>query len=389
MLDSFIREMSARWGLADQGRPLVQMLVAYINNPATGGLTGFLDKFRKAGWGGMVNSWVGNQGTAEVPTTSQIETVLGSGEGFLNQVANRLGLSADKVSAAVAGMLPALIGRMTPDGTIPMSLPAEFDGLAREGQSLLGWGAGAATAAYGAARTGAHTAATAVAEPTSSGGLGKWLPWLIAALVVIFGVSYCSKDKTPVEQPVVETTPAPAADPMPQPPEPAPAVTEPAVTDPAPAVTDPAAPALAPSAPVESSSAPHAAPDSSTDTANFTVPNGADVVDGMVNGLPVLRVFFDVGKTDVAPAFADKSKALVDFLQANSEVTAVISGFNDPTGDPVRNAELAKERAQAVKAALEAAGIAADRAILEKPADTTDTGSTNAESRRVDVMLRR
>ena len=368
MLDTFTREISARWGLGEQAKPLLQMLVAHISNPATGGLPGFLDKFRKAGWGGMVNSWVGNNSNAEVPTTSQVESVLGAGDGFLQQAASKLGLSYDKVIAAVAGLLPQLIGRMTPDGTIPAVLPAEFGTFAREGNALLGAGVGATGAAYGAARSASHTAAaaTASAVPASSGGLGKWLPWLIGALVVIFGVSYCTKSKEPVvDTPSAEVTPAPSsvpADPVP----PTPVAPEPVV---------PAAP-VAPETPA-----------ASTDT--FTAPEGEGVLDEMHNGMPVLRVFFDTGKTEVAAAFAEKSKSLVDFLNANPDVKAVISGFNDPTGDAARNAELSKQRAEAVKAALEAAGVAPDRAILEKPAETSDTGSTNAASRRVDVMLRR
>ena len=103
----------------------------------------------------------------------------------------------------------------------------------------------------------------------------------------------------------------------------------------------------------------------------------------------MLRVFFDSGKTDVAAEFGDKSKALVEYLKANADAKAVISGFNDPTGDPVKNAELSKQRAQAVQAALVAAGIAADRALLEKPAETSDTGANNAALRRVDVVIRK
>lgn len=113
------------------------------------------------------------------------------------------------------------------------------------------------------------------------------------------------------------------------------------------------------------------------------------MLDDMHNGMPVLRVFFDTDKTDVAQVFAEKAKPLVEFLKANPDVTAYISGFNDPTGDAARNAELSKERAQAVKAALESAGVPAERAVLEKPADTTASASTHAEARRVDVMLRR
>ena len=103
----------------------------------------------------------------------------------------------------------------------------------------------------------------------------------------------------------------------------------------------------------------------------------------------MLRVFFDTGKIDVSPEFADKAKGLVDFLKTNADVKAVVSGFNDPTGDPVKNAELSKQRAEAVQAALVAAGVPADRTLLEKPAETTDTGATNAASRRVDVVLRK
>ena len=105
--------------------------------------------------------------------------------------------------------------------------------------------------------------------------------------------------------------------------------------------------------------------------------------------MPLLRVFFDSGKIEVAPEFADKSKALVDYLKANADVKAVISGFNDPTGNAAANAELSKNRAQAVQAALVAAGIPADRTVLEKPAETSGTAATNAASRRVEVVLRK
>lgn len=348
MLDTLIRDVGARLGLGDQARPLVQMVVAYMANPATGGLTGFLDKFRSAGWGSMVQSWLGTSSTPEVPSATQVESVLGSGDGFLNKIASRLGLPYDKVSTAVAALLPMLVSRMTPNGTVPSVLPTEFSSLANEGRSLLGMGAAGVGAAAAATRATATAATTSAAAASS--GFGKWLPWLIAALVVIFGISYCSKHKTDDAAPA----PAPAAVPAPAAPEPAPA-------------------------PVA------AAPAGDT----FTAPEGSGVLDGMLQDTPLLRVFFDTGKTDVAPEFADKAKALVAYLQANPDVQAVISGFNDPTGDPAKNAELSKHRAEAVKAALVAAGVPEARTVLEKPADATDTGVTNAASRRVDVMLRK
>lgn len=344
MLDTLIREVSARLGLGDQARPLIQMLVAYMANPATGGLSGFLDKFRSAGMGGLVQSWLGSATTPQVPSASQLDTVLGAGDGLLNKVSTRLGLPYDKVGTAVAALLPMLVSRMTPGGTVPHVLPKEFNDIAREGQSLLGMGKEAA------ARVTAAAGAAAAPLAAASSGIGKWLPWLIAALVVIFGISYCAKGKQPAEVPAPAALPAPAA------PEPAPS--------PAPAAAAPAAD-------------------------SFTAPEGAGVLDGVLQDIPLLRVFFDSGKTDVAPEFADKAKAVVAYLQGNPDVKAVISGFNDPTGDPVKNAELSKRRAEAVQAALVAAGVPADRTALEKPAETSDTGATNAASRRVDVVLRK
>jgi outer membrane protein OmpA-like peptidoglycan-associated protein len=105
--------------------------------------------------------------------------------------------------------------------------------------------------------------------------------------------------------------------------------------------------------------------------------------------MPSLKVYFDTGKAEVASEFSDKSKALVDYLNTNPTAKAVISGFNDPTGDPVANAALSKNRAQAVQAALVAAGVPNDKTMLEKPADATGTGVTNAASRRVEVIIRK
>ena len=62
------------------------------------------------------------------------------------------------------------------------------------------------------------------------------------------------------------------------------------------------------------------------------------------------------------------------------------SVFHDTTCDAARNEELAKQRALAVRDALGALGIGADKVELKKPEVTTASGS-NAEARRVEVHL--
>ena len=64
-----------------------------------------------------------------------------------------------------------------------------------------------------------------------------------------------------------------------------------------------------------------------------------------------------------------------------------LSGFTDPTGDAAANAELAKNRAQAVAAELEAEGIAADRIDLVKPADSSDETVDLSAARRVEITV--
>jgi outer membrane protein OmpA-like peptidoglycan-associated protein len=118
-----------------------------------------------------------------------------------------------------------------------------------------------------------------------------------------------------------------------------------------------------------------------------TIPAGAGVTAETRNGKPVVKVYFDTGKTDVAPAFTGTADGLKAWLAAHSGSTLAVSGYNDKTGNAAANAELSKERAKAVKAALVASGIPDASVALEKPADTTDTSGSNAAARRVEVTV--
>ncbi|MBF5003231.1 OmpA family protein [Diaphorobacter caeni] len=370
MLDNLIREIGTRFGLGgDQARSIAQMLLAFITNPASGGITGFLSRLRSDGLEGMVQSWLGNSSTPQVPSGAQVESMFGAGGaggGLLSTIVSRLDLPRDKVVGVVGALLPKLLSYLTPGGSVPSVLPAEITSLAEGGRGLLGSAlAGtAAAASAGAASVSSAASQTAAAASSAGGGLGKWIPWIIGALIVIFGINYCSKKKTDLDAPPPTPTAAPATPEAPA----------------APVASAPAEPASVAAAPASAPAASDAAP---------AVPTGAAVLDSMAQDLPMLRVFFDTGKTDVAAEFNDKSKAFVDYLKANADAKAVVSGFNDPTGDPVKNAELSKQRAQAVQSALVAAGVPADRTVLEKPAETSDTGATNAASRRVDVVVRK
>ena len=110
--------------------------------------------------------------------------------------------------------------------------------------------------------------------------------------------------------------------------------------------------------------------------------DGAQSTGGTVIG----QVFFAMA----AHALDDEGKAAVaqavQQLQTQPEAKVALSGYVDATGDAQRNAELAKERAQAVAAALTAAGIAPERIELRRPNTITDSAGASEQARRVDIL---
>jgi outer membrane protein OmpA-like peptidoglycan-associated protein len=119
----------------------------------------------------------------------------------------------------------------------------------------------------------------------------------------------------------------------------------------------------------------------------MSAPAAADaVLDVPLSGDIVGKLYFEIGKAELP---ADTAKPLGDALAA---VTAdggkklMLSGFHDASGDPAKNAELAKNRALAVREALKARGVAAERIVLRKPEQTTADGPAD-EARRVEIRL--
>ena len=98
----------------------------------------------------------------------------------------------------------------------------------------------------------------------------------------------------------------------------------------------------------------------------------------------VVKFYFASGKADLA---AGASQALDDMVKgAQSGHKLLISGFHDATGNPAKNAELAKQRALAVRDALKTAGVAEGQIELKKPEQVNGSGS-DAEARRVEISL--
>lgn len=114
----------------------------------------------------------------------------------------------------------------------------------------------------------------------------------------------------------------------------------------------------------------------------------ADVlIDAPLTGDIAGVLYFALGSAELpADAPAVTSAAAKALSAAPAGAKLVLSGFHDASGDAAKNAELAKNRAKAVRAALVTGGTDASRVALRKPEVTTGDG-TAQEARRVEIRL--
>jgi outer membrane protein OmpA-like peptidoglycan-associated protein len=189
----------------------------------------------------------------------------------------------------------------------------------------------------------------ALGEETAKSGFMRWLPWVILAAALLLLLLYLSMHRQTKTVEAVSTE-----------------ATMPAVAP------EPSAPAV---------------PDSAVPAPLVAIPAGAGVTTELRDGKPAVNVYFDTAKTSIAPAFGAAAASLKDYLDKTPGSKLAVSGFNDKTGNAAANAELSKNRAKAVKAALVAAGIPDGAVDLVKPSDATDASTVDAAARRVEVVV--
>jgi uncharacterized protein YidB (DUF937 family) len=89
-----------------------------INNPQTGGLSGLAQIFKDKGLGDTISSWISTGKNMPV-SADQIKHVLGMDQ--IQQISQNVGVSQDEASNGLAGLLPEIIDKLTPDGNVPES----------------------------------------------------------------------------------------------------------------------------------------------------------------------------------------------------------------------------------------------------------------------------
>jgi uncharacterized protein YidB (DUF937 family) len=121
MFTALIGEIARRFDLGTRAAALVNELPRLIIR-TPGGLAGFLARFEAADMGLLASSWLGNSESEPMPS-AQLERVLGADA--LRRIGRKVGLPADTAGAALAFLIPRVIGLLTPNGVVPSDMPVE------------------------------------------------------------------------------------------------------------------------------------------------------------------------------------------------------------------------------------------------------------------------
>jgi OmpA-OmpF porin, OOP family len=244
MFDNLVSEVEGKFSLGAQTRPLIGEALQLVTG-GSGGIAGFLDRFRAAGAGDEISSSMGGTGTAM--SVQSVERVVGTGT--ISGIAGRLGLGTAAVAAALGYVIPRAISLLTPGGKLPASVPAEVTNFLRLiGQFTpnLADAAGPRVAAA-ATRIREQVPPIAMKVVSDQPHTMRWLWPLLGGLAVLgIGAYIYSSGHNHAPAPVATQTPAPAPAPVAtQTPAPAPVATPAPAPPPAvPASTLPAQLAL-------------------------------------------------------------------------------------------------------------------------------------------------
>ena len=181
IFDSLIAEIGSKFGLGAKSSALIAEVIRSMTSEP-GGVAGFLDRFKNAGLASLVSSWLGNK-NPDPMSNQQVEQGLGTS--IINMIAGKLGLGGSFITPALGYVIPELIGMLTPDKTVPSTIPATWKSFVDSST--------APSRAY--------------AEPARKAG-SNWL-WLLLPLLALLGLAWWLLSGK--EQPVATKAPAPVA----------------------------------------------------------------------------------------------------------------------------------------------------------------------------------
>ena len=118
--DELIQEIGSRYCLGPKASPLVHETLGLISGQP-GGIDGFLDRFKAAGFAVEVASWLG--GPEPVPLSGEeVEQTLGTD--VISEIANKVDISQSFARTILGYAIPKIIVLLAQGEAIPSAIPA-------------------------------------------------------------------------------------------------------------------------------------------------------------------------------------------------------------------------------------------------------------------------
>lgn len=129
-----VGKMAGLAGMVGGGSPNAALLNGVMGLLGGGsGLASILSGFQKSGLGDVAASWVG---TGQNASISPDQLLKGLGSSHVSQLAKQAGMSEGDAASALAGLLPSVIDKLTPNGAVPHE--SELPGMLGALKGLLG-----------------------------------------------------------------------------------------------------------------------------------------------------------------------------------------------------------------------------------------------------------
>ncbi len=135
LLNEIMKGLAGKFlGGGGSQNPLVDIVIGLITNPQTGGIDGLVQNFKNKGMEDIISSWISTGKNLPV-SGNQIQNALGADR--ILQIAKQMGTSKEEVSGGLSSLLPQIIDKLTPSGSLPEG-DALDQGLNKLKKGLLG-----------------------------------------------------------------------------------------------------------------------------------------------------------------------------------------------------------------------------------------------------------
>jgi outer membrane protein OmpA-like peptidoglycan-associated protein len=339
--------------------------------------------------GGILNNLVtafsGGDGTNKLLATGAtlLNSIFGHKmDGVANLIANASGISKTSSNSLLGLLMPVIFGvlgkTVKSEGITSAAGLASFLG-SQSGflKNLLPAGLSSILGIANLNDLGKKASATAAhVVEESSGGFGRFLPWLLLPLLLALGWGLFKNLKLPTA--------------------PAPEVSVPNVSAPDVSMPQIVAPVVEKvgdffETTLSSGFAIKGAKDGIENKLIVFIQDTGKAVDETI-WFSMDGITFDTDKATLTPESTVQVTNIAEILKAFPNVKIKIGGYTDNTGDANHNLTLSGERANTVKNALVAAGIDASRLEAkgygsEHPVATNETEEGRQQNRRIDVQV--